>query len=66
MNADEMLKVYAEIIFTKEELDLIIWQMKQIEDELGMDITLLINKAELQKELVKTENEWEIDCVDME
>lgn len=43
---------------TSSECDLLIWYLKPLEEELGMDITLLINKIKKHKDIA-TDNKTE-------
>lgn len=50
---------------TSSECDLIISCLEPLEEELGMDITLLIDKIERYKNIVHKQ-EGEVECVEME
>ena len=52
---------------SRSECDLIIWCLKPLEEELGMDITLLIDKVERYKNIVpKQEGVVELEGIWLE
>lgn len=62
---EQLINEHFELQLTSSECDLIISSLNSLEEELGMDVTLLINKVrKLQSKLPKQEGV--VECVEFD